>query len=792
MCIRDRVKYILQLFFLLLFNSSYSQVVLTGYIEEEGSGERLPYSNVYVSELEIGSSANENGYYTLVGEIKSGMTLKASYVGYKTQNIILTDDMLNGNLVVSLTALTSTLNEVVVSTESSKFLQASAEISNHRMSVQQISLMPSIGEVDIFRSLQLLPGVSATNENSSGLYVRGGQPQENLVLLDGIKVYNVDHFFGFFSAFNANAIKSVDLYKGAFPSKYGGRLSSVIDLTGKVGSFNEVKGGLNVNLLSASASIEIPFLDKFSFFASGRRSFTDILQTSFFEKIYDQFDPDDDIENLDPWVPNFNFFDLNAKLSYKPTRDDLITFSFYSGEDNLVETSDTRRFQYPNFGDIDEIEIRGDLDRISRWGNNGYSFKWSRQWNPKFFNSLNISYSQYYNYQDDSYFVNAIIPDLDSTIFDLSVILDQDNKVEDFTARYDAELLSGKNNKFEIGLEFTRSDIDYLFVRDDTLSIIDNSQLSDLYSAYISYNLTSVKNLNLKVGLRASRYELTKENYLAPRFQLDYEFIKNVRIKLGYGVHNQFVKQIIGENVTSRSRDFWQLSDDSDIDVGESTHYIAGLSYENSSWLIDAELFYKDIKNITEFSLRFQNTNLNSLFFNGDGEVKGFETLVQKKIDKYTGWISYTYIDAENIFPLLNYGDPFPAPNTQKNEFKIFNNYEINGWNFSLNFIYGSGKAFTEPSYNYNITLLDESELNYIGVGPKNGSLLPDYHRLDLSVHHIFNIQKSKGDIGVSIFNLYNKINTWYYEYNFDQRPYARQTKKYLGLVPNVSFKLTF
>ena len=436
-------------------------------------------------------------------------------------------------------------------------------------------------------------------------------------------------------------------------------------------------------MLSASASIEIPFLDKFSFFASGRRSFTDILQTSFFEKIYDQFDPDDDIENLDPWVPNFNFFDLNAKLSYKPTRDDLITFSFYSGEDNLVETSDTRRFQYPNFGDIDEIEIRGDLDRISRWGNNGYSFKWSRQWNPKFFNTLNVSYSQYYNYQDDSYFVNAIIPDLDSTIFDLSVILDQDNKVEDFTARYDAELLSGKNNKFEFGLEFTRSEIDYLFVRDDTLSIIDNSQLSDLYSAYISYNLTSVKNLNLKVGLRASRYELTKENYLAPRFQLDYEFIKNVKIKLGYGVHNQFVKQIIGENVTSRSRDFWQLSDDSDINVGESTHYIAGLSYENSSWLIDTELFYKDIKNITEFSLRFQNTNLNSLFFNGDGEVKGFETLVQKKIDKYTGWISYTYIDAENIFPLLNYGDPFPAPNTQKNEFKIFNNYEINGWNFS-------------------------------------------------------------------------------------------------------------
>ena len=776
----------------LIVNISFSQVTLSGYIEEEGSGERLSYSNVYLSELEIGTSANENGFFTVIGKIESGMSLKASYVGYKTETITLTDEMLEGNLIISLTALTSTLNEVVVSTESSKFLQVTSEISNHKMSVQQISLMPSIGEVDIFRSLQLLPGVSATNENSSGLYIRGGQPQENLVLLDGIKVYNVDHFFGFFSAFNANAIKSVDLYKGAFPSKYGGRLSSVIDLTGKVGSFNEVKGGLNVNLLSASASIEVPFLDKFSFFATGRRSFTDILQTSFFEKIYDQFDPDDDIENLDPWLPKFNFYDLNAKLSYKPSKNDLITISFYSGEDNLIETSDTRRYQYPNVGDIDEIEIRGDLDRISRWGNNGYSLKWSRQWNPKFYNTLNMSYSEYYNYQDDSYFVQALITEIDSTIFDLSVLLDQDNTVEDFTVRYDAELLSGKNNKFEFGFEYTNSDIDYSFVRDDTLTIIENSQFSDLYSGYISYNLSSVKNLNLEIGLRASRYELTKKNYFSPRFQLDYEFIDNVKIKLGYGIHNQFVKQIIGENVTSRSRDFWQLSEDNDINVGESTHYIAGLSYENSSWLIDAELFYKDVKNITEFSLRFQDTNLNSLFFNGDGEVRGFETLIQKKMDKYTGWVSYTYIDAENIFPLLNYGDPFPAPNTQKNEFKIFNNYEINGWNFSLNFIYGSGKAFTEPSYNYSINLLDESQLDFIGVGPKNGSLLPDYHRLDISVHHIFNIQKSKGDIGISVFNLYNKINTWYYEYNFDQKPYARQTKKYLGILPNVSFKLTF
>ena len=186
-----------------------------------------------------------------------------------------------------------------------------------------------------------------------------------------------------------------------------------------------------------------------------------------------------------------------------------------------------------------------------------------------------MSYSEYYNYQDDSYFVQALITEIDSTVFDLSILLDQDNTVEDFTVRYDAELLSGENNKFEFGFEYTNSDIDYSFVRDDTLTIIENSQLSDLYSGYISYNLSSVKNLNLEIGLRASRYELTKKNYFSPRFQLDYEFIDNIKIKLGYGIHNQFVKQIIGENVTSRSRDFWQLSEDNDINVGESTHYLS-------------------------------------------------------------------------------------------------------------------------------------------------------------------------------------------------------------------------
>ena len=785
-------KFFFLLILILSFQTSYSQVFLSGYIQENGSEEKLPFANVIISELDLGTTTNENGYFTLNGDIKEGMVISASYVGYKTESITITNQLLSSPIEINLVALTSTLNEVVIAANSNKFLQTNTEISRHQISTKQINLMPSIGEVDIFRSLQLLPGVSGTSESTSGLHIRGGTPEQNLVLLDGIKVYNVEHFFGFFSAFNANAIKSVDLYKGAFPARYGGRLSGVIDMIGRTGSFNELKGQVTANLLSAGGSIEIPFKNKFSLLIAGRRSFTDLLKTSFFEKLFNQFEDDSgNIEELEEFVPSFNFFDFNSKLSYKPSNKDLITFSYYKGQDNLDEISSTDRLIYPDIGP-EKINILGDVSKISKWGNDGYGFKWSRQWNPKFYNVLNISYSEYFNNRDDNYSVNVNIPDTDSTILDFKLKLIQKNNVKDFTARYDGEFVLRKNNNLEFGLEYTKSSVDYTFVRDDTLNLITTDQDSKLYSYYLSYNLNSVKNLKIKLGMRGNRYDFNKKNYFSPRASLDYKIFENLKLKLGYGAHYQFVKMILGESVTSSSRDFWLLANGEDVKIGKATHYVAGISYERDAWLIDFEGFYKELENLTEFSLRYQSSNLRSLFFNGSGEVKGFEVLLQKKIEKYTGWISYTYTDVEHLFPLLNEGKKFPGRNTQKNEFKIFNNYEINGWNFSVSFIYGSGQPYTEPSYKYNINLLDDSKLSFIGVGPKNGSLLPDYHRMDIGVHHIFTFNGTKGDIGLSIFNIYNRANVWYYEYDFNQEPVLKTRVKYLGFVPNINLKFEF
>ena len=281
---------------------------------------------------------------------------------------------------------------------------------------------------------------------------------------------------------------------------------------------------------------------------------------------------------------------------------------------------------------------------------------------------------------------------------------------------------------------------------------------------------------------------------LAPRLSFQYAISDALKIKAGYGRHYQNVNRIINENVTQGSRDFWLMADDELVQISKSHQYVIGASYNANQWLLNVEAYYNDVADLTEFSQRVGNgsDNPEDLFFSGDGVAKGVEVLLQKKQGKYTGWISYTLGRVKNTFTDFNEGRPFPALQDQLHEFKIVNSYEIEGWNFSANFIYGSGRPYSRPSNQYDISLLDGTTANFIGVGPRNGSRLKPYHRLDISAHHIFPIGKYKGDIGLSIFNFYGRLNTWYFEYDFNQNPVLTTEITFLGFTPNVSFTFTF
>ncbi len=780
---------------LLLFSSSlFAQRSISGVVKAEDNQERLPFADVIIKGTTQGTSTNVDGYFSLIDIPDTALTLQILYVGYTPLEIPIeagTGDLANMEIKLSSGVI---LDEVVVSGKSFKVMNASDGISTVQLSPSQLALLPNVGEVDIFRSLQLLPGVSGTNESSSGLFVRGGTPDQNLVLLDGMTVYNVDHFFGFFSAFNADAIKDVKLYKGAFPAKYGGRLSSVVDLTGKTGDPNKFHGNLGINLLNARASLQVPLFKKGSFSISGRRSYTDIIRSGLYNNIFDVFTQTEsppDIEGLEVNTiePDFFFFDLNSKLSFNPTDKDVVALTFYSGEDHLVEFNDV---SLPRFGGAVLLDL--DIDETNDWGNRGFSGKWSRQWNPKWYSNFLVTSSNYFSEYDRTVNVIATVIESDSVVVDRDMLTFEDNDVRDFSVRLDNEFQLNSKHKLEFGGQLSLIEVDYEFIRDDTLTILDLQQEAQYIAGYVSDTWTPSPNLTINAGLRATHYDLSNQIYWSPRFSFEYNLTEKIRLKGGYGKHFQFVNRIVNENVTEGSRDFWLLADDDLVKVSSAEHFVIGLGYETDGYIFDVEAYRKNLDDLAEFSLRFQRNDidLNQLFFLGSGFAEGIEFLLQKKRGAYTGWLTYTLARVRNNFPDLNNGFEFSALHDQRHEFKTVHSYEVGKYRLAATFVFASGKPFTEPAGQYSIDLLDGESLNFISVGPKNGSRLPAYHRLDLSMHYVTKIDRFDIDFGVSVFNFYNRRNVWYREYNFTENPPVISEVEYLGITPNVSLDIKF
>ena len=754
-------------------------LLLTGVVKNADDGETLPAANIIIKGTSIGTSTNVDGFFTLLNLPDKEFTLNVFYVGCHPLEINVNLDEIKGRLEIEMQPNNIEIDEILVSARSYKMIKATEEVSSIRVAPIDLKSLPSFGEVDIFRSLQLLPGVSGTNESSSGLYVRGGTPDQNLILLDGMTVYNVDHFFGFFSAFNADAIKDIKMFKGGYPAKYGGRISSVVDLTGKTGDPNNVHMSGGINLLNANATLEIPLGGKGSILLSGRRSYTDIIESGMFNKIYDMLSQGDTQATAQiptksgaagggggggggngggsggfgdfqqPIVtttrPTFYFYDLNGKITYRPTDQDNLALSVYSGKDNLFEDSENNREIISTRENFPSRTIFSSSNEDTDWGNEGVSLKWSRQWSPKFYSNLMGAYSHYFsNYNqriiNDTYDLNT-----DTLISGRTTGNIENNDVNELSLRLDNEWQISNNNKLGFGINLSNTDVSYIFTRDDTLSILDRHETGMLATAYIQDNLKIGDKLEVNLGLRTNWYDVTKQFYVEPRLSFKYSASDHLTLKGATGKYNQYVNRVINENVTEGSRDFWLIADNDLVDVQSSWHYILGGSLENDDVLFDVEAYYKTLDGLSEFSLRYKRNDieLDQLFFQGSGMAKGIEFLLQKKKGEFTGWLTYTLAKVEHEFEGLNDGNPFPALHDQTHEFKVVANWEPHKrWRFSSTWVYGSGKPYTAPESQYQIDLLDGRQFSYISVGAKNDERLPAYHRMDVAAHYLFNIGK--------------------------------------------------
>ena len=776
---------------ILLASSASAQTVdIEGIVRDSINGEALPNAVVAIPALGQEVLSDEFGRFALLAVPPGQQLIRVDALGYRSTDFPWSPTQ-PGPLLLRVSPQAVQLEGVAVET-SAELLRPQDRISQVTMSPRDLGGMPTIGETDVFRGLQLLPGVSGTSDASSGLFVRGGTPDENLVLLDGMTIYHVDHFFGVFSAFNSDAIKDVRLFKGGFPSRYGGRTSSVVEMVGKTGNVDEFKVAGGLNLLSGRALAEVPLGGRGSVLLSYRRSYTDVIQSGLFNNIFGTLagtENDDGTIRLGSFgggrvpgaeaeTPDFHFYDFNGKATYTPSDRDVVAVSVYAGEDDLDESLVARPGPEGNEGDPI------DVTDVTQWGNRGASARWSRRWSSRFTSDLLSSYSSYFS--DSRTGVDADV---------LARGFDEQNEVRDFTLRLENSLTVRPGWDIGFGAQHTSNRVTYDRIEQQSDSVIGELDLGSegaLTSAYLHDERRLFDRLELSTGFRLTHYDLTGEWYREPRASIRLELTDRVALKGAWGRFNQFVKRVENEDILEGSRDFWVLADD-DLRPASSRHYITGITYETPGYLFDVEAYDKDLDGVSQFSVRSReetDQDLSGAFFSGTGHSRGVEFLAQKKSGRLTGWVSYTLSGVEHDLEGFNDDRPFAASHDQAHEVKVVSSYRVNDWTVSGSFTYGSGTPYTIPESQYPLRLLDGTTFNYVHVGEKNAFRLPSYQRLDLSASRRVERDGWFFDVNASLFNVLGQNNVWYRQFDLTAVPLGITDVTSLGFTPSIGISM--
>jgi hypothetical protein len=754
----------------------------------------------------ISTTTDALGRYVIADTVRTGMDLLIraylTSVGEETRKVF----VVPGRNVVDFTLKLSMGTEVEVTVEI-PLMNATDGISRVTLSPEQISVLPSLGEQDIFRALQLLPGVRGSNETSSGLYVRGGTPDQNLTSYDGFTVYHVDHLFGYFSAFNMDAVEEVQLSKGAFEARHGGRMSSVLEITGKTGK-DKPGFGAGASLLSVHGMGHMPLGGKTTLLVAGRRSF----QGPLYNKILNLFTNNVSSQAGSSGPGRFgrfasfnsqpvsSFYDLNAKLQWKPDSKNRLTGAYYRGNDDL---DNSRTFQIPDFIKQRlrqlgrEVPSELSIQDESGWANAGASAQWARQWSSRVESRVTLAWSHYGNDRERSMRVGT----------GRGGLLER-NTVDDLTARLDVPITFGSTQLFQLGGQVTSNDIAFDFESGTATAptaasttaaprfgVLDRDERGRQIAAYAQHRAQFGK-LLINPGVRYTTYDRTSEGYVEPRLSASYQATPSLRLKAAVGRHNQFASRIVREDLLQGNRDFWTLSDGQVVPVSNADHVVAGFSYESKGFLLDVEAFRKDMDGLAQFAPRFSanadGIDYSPYFYPGSGEAQGIECMAQKKFGRHTGWVSYTLSNVEHTFPELSAGS-FPADYDQRHEAKAVGSLRFGKWTLSSTFVYASGKPYTEPTGTETVSLFSGGpSIARVVAGEKNGARLPFYDRLDLSAQFDFRIGGGKGTLGLTVFNAYDQTNVWYREFNVVQGEILENNILLMGRTLNAHVSLRF
>ncbi len=766
------------------------KINLRGYVRDATTGETLPYANIRIKGSRYGTATNANGYFAFVGAPGWVNSLSVNFIGYQQAEHKISQTDFDDELTILLEPKPLVGDTVTVFSAEDFMMDADDAGGQTRLSPQKLNSLPALGDQDIFKSLNLLPGFSSHDGSSSSLRVQGGRSDENLVLFDGMTIYQVDHFFGLVSAFNSDIVKDVRVFTGGFPARYGGRTSSVIELTGKTGSFDDFRISASANLLSARSMMQIPISGKASWLVSFRRSYLDIFGGNLYGNAYYPLLPlqngDTRGGNFDNQAgvntPGFQYYDLNSKLTYAATQNDVLSFSFYNGGDTRDEFRDLTQLQGGRqmSADMNKPQSQWHLEKQSNIGGSG---KWTRIWSDRFYSTFLTASSKY----DLSYNGDLKIQNPDSSWKESAT---QSNLIRETVARLDNEVYLDAFNRFEFGAAFTQTKVEA-----DAESSLENYHLglnnrADQAALYFQNTWSPDERFSLTSGFRTTWYALTENTYIEPRFSFKWRLQKRLTFSGAWGKYRQFVKQVGQDNsLTGGRTGFWALTDQN-MKPEFSEHNILGLTWENRNYVFSIEAYRKRLDNLTELWIpktQQRNQKREAFLIEGDGSSKGLQFLLQRKIGRFSGWAGYTLAKVNYQFQQINAGQSFAAPQDRRHEIKLIGQYEIKKWKLSSTWVYASGAPYTPMNSQQG-----QGPAAEFFRGSKNSARLPNTHRLDLGVSRSFSGSRFGYNVGLSIYNFYNNSNVWDRTYIPSGRNTILHDVTTLGFTPSFDISVNF
>ena len=770
------------------------QRTISGYITDNASGEPMYLARIFDTISRKGTVSNEYGFYSITLPSQS-VVLRVSILGMETQFISV--PLGQNELDVKLNGLSQELEEVKVSAES---LRKSTEETNSgtlELSLDKVEKLPVfMGEKDVVKTLQLMPGVASGGEGSSGLYVRGGGPDQNLILLDDVPVYNAAHLFGFFSVFNNDALSKVTMIKGGFPARYGGRTSSVLDMRMKEGNLNKYNVEGSIGLISSKVLVEGPIKkDKTAFIVSARRTYADLL--------------------IKPFLANkenkggYYFYDLNAKIHHKINNKHHLYLGGYFGQDR-AKFSNESSYQSVNGDYSSTYESKNSLG----WGNAIGALRWNYRIAPKLFLNTTATFSHYkFNIGAEDRSSSTDSSGTNTSSFRINYF----SNIQDWSGKMDFTYVPNTKHYVKFGLGDT-----YHTFKPGVLSVkgenngeeenyapdLTNVQYAHEAFAFIEDDHRVLNWLKINYGVHFSTFFVKSKTYAAlqPRVPGNAVLSDNSSLKFSYARTAQFI-HLLSNTGIGLPTDLWVPSTKN---IGPITANQVSLGYNQlfgKSYNLMVEGYYKTMDNLIQYKEGVSFIGTSSDWENkvevGKGWSYGAEVFFEKKQGDLTGWVGYTLSWTERQFDNINGGEKFPYTYDRRHDVSVALTYQLDEkWDFGVVFVASTGRAVSLPTQQYNVApnpVLGNSfggyyqQINYLSS--VNGYRMPAYHRLDVGVNRTRVKPWGETVLSFSIYNVYSRQNAFfiYVGTNYETGEKTLKQVALFPIIPSVSwkFKLT-